>query len=369
MAKTGLGADDCVLVLTPGQARELGEQIADLLEQWKIPHAAHPQGRREARQVAFICQGFPLDPVIAMTARRHQRHHGLWSLQATRHGSRPTPPPPRGSPCGCSILAGYLVSGSTAKAGWVGTACLVCQQVAAVFGGTFIDRHDRRRLIIINAVCGAAAWGSVGLLMALGRMTYLLFLVICAAASGVSGFLSGATDALLRSIVPISDYPQARSLNEGRDAAISMAGGPVSGFLYALAPFVPFAASALLYALSGASACLLPRAPRSADESEENQSLIDRQSAGHPHPNRDSGQEVTNTSGSGQSALANSDRSQKSPSFWHDLAEGWRWVFTRPLLVLILLCMMLLNFSVNGIGTPSSSRHQPEGLLAAHRIS
>lgn len=244
--------------------------------------------------------------------KRMTHRHGLWS-----HTGYPAWfAADTASAAGLSLrllaisLAGYLVSGSTAKAGWVGTACLVCQQVAAVFGGTFIDRHDRRRLIIVNAACGAAAWGSVAILMALGRMTYPLFLVICAAASGVNGFLSVATDALLRSIVPIGDYPQARSLNEGRDAAISMAGGPVSGFLYALAPFVPFAASALLYTLSGASACLLPTAPRSAGEN---------------------------------------DSGQKSSSFWHDLAEGWRWVFTKPLLVRILVCMMLLNFSLNGI--------------------
>lgn len=274
-----------------------------------------------------------------MNSKHH--HHGLWS-----HTGYPAWfAADTASAAGLSLrllaisLAGYLVSGSTAKAGWVGTACLVCQQVAAVFGGTFIDRHDRRRLVIVNAVCGAVAWGSVGLLMALGRMTYLLFLVICAAASGVNGFLSGATDALLRSIVPIGDYPQARSLNEGRDAAISMAGGPVSGFLYALAPFVPFAASALLYALSGASACLLPRMPRSAGESAEDRSLIDRRSTEHPHPDGERGQKVSDGSDSGQ----------KPPSFWHDLAEGWRWVFTRPLLMRILVCMMLLNFSVNGI--------------------
>lgn len=58
--KTGL-ADDCVLVLTPDQARELGAQIAGLLEQWKkkYPTPAHPQGAtQDARQVAFICQSF-----------------------------------------------------------------------------------------------------------------------------------------------------------------------------------------------------------------------------------------------------------------------------------------------------------------------
>lgn len=45
-------------------------------------------------------------------------------------------------------LAGYAVSGSTAAAGWLGTAALIAQQAASVFGGTFVDRHERRTLIV-----------------------------------------------------------------------------------------------------------------------------------------------------------------------------------------------------------------------------
>ena len=37
---------------------------------------------------------------------------------------------------------------------------------------------------------------------------------------------------MLRSIIDIRYYPKARSLNEGRDATIAMAGSPIGGFLY-----------------------------------------------------------------------------------------------------------------------------------------
>ena len=59
-------------------------------------------------------------------------------------------------------LAGYAVSGSTAAAGWLGTAALIAQQVASVFGGTFVDRHERRTLIVINAAVGVCTWGECG---------------------------------------------------------------------------------------------------------------------------------------------------------------------------------------------------------------
>ena len=49
-------------------------------------------------------------------------------------------------------LLGYAVSGSTVAAGWLGTASMIVQQVASVFGGTFVDRHDRKRPIVTSAV-------------------------------------------------------------------------------------------------------------------------------------------------------------------------------------------------------------------------
>lgn len=123
-------------------------------------------------------------------------------------------------------LLGYAVSGSTIAAGWLGTSSMIAQQVASVFGGTFVDRHDRKRLIVANAVVGVLAWGAIAVLLLCDALSFPVLLLIAVLASGINGFLGSATDAMLRSIIDIRYYPKARSLNEGRDATIAMAGSP-----------------------------------------------------------------------------------------------------------------------------------------------
>lgn len=151
-------------------------------------------------------------------------------------------------------LLGYAVSGSTIAAGWLGTSSMIAQQVASVFGGTFVDRHDRKRLIVANAVVGVLAWGAIAVLLLCDALSFPVLLLIAVLASGINGFLGSATDAMLRSIIDIRYYPKARSLNEGRDATIAMAGSPIGGFLYSVAPWLPFLASACMYAVSGVAA-------------------------------------------------------------------------------------------------------------------
>lgn len=103
-------------------------------------------------------------------------------------------------------------------------------------------------------------------LFAARMLTYPLLLVIATLGSAVSGFLGSATDAMLRSIIGVRDYSKALSLNRGRDATISIAGNPVGGFLYGVAPWLPFLVTACLYALSGAAARRMrpPRGRRSS---------------------------------------------------------------------------------------------------------
>lgn len=127
-------------------------------------------------------------------------------------------------------LLGYAVSGSTVAAGWLGTSSMIAQQVASVFGGTFVDRHDRKRLIVTNAVVGVLAWGAIVMLLLCDALPFPVLLLIAVLASSINGFLGSATDAMLRSIIDIRCYPKARSLNEGRDATITMVGGPIGGF-------------------------------------------------------------------------------------------------------------------------------------------
>lgn len=85
-------------------------------------------------------------------------------------------------------LLGYAVSGSTVAAGWLGTLSMIAQQVASVFGGTFVDRHDRKRLIVANAVVGVLAWGAIAVLLLCGALSFPVLLLIAVLASGINGF-------------------------------------------------------------------------------------------------------------------------------------------------------------------------------------
>lgn len=216
-------------------------------------------------------------------------------------------------------LAGYAVSGSTAAAGWLGTAALIAQQVASVFGGTFVDRHERRTLIVVNAAVGVCTWGSVAALFAARMLTYPLLLVIATLSSAVSGFLGSATDAMLRSIIGVRDYPKALSLNRGRDATINIAGNPVGGFLYGVAPWLPFLVTACLYATSGAAArCIDVR-------------------------------RLARTDGAADSADTSATRRTQRPSFLADFVSGWSWSLHKPLLVTVMIAAAVLNYGVNGV--------------------
>lgn len=148
--------------------------------------------------------------------------------------------------------------------------------------------------------------GSVSALLVAHLLTYPLLLVIATLGSAVSGFLGSATDAMLRSIIGVRDYPKALSLNRGRDATINIAGNPVGGFLYGVAPWLPFLVTACLYALSGAAARRI-RAPRTAHA---------------------------------PTAL---------PSFFGDFVSGWSWSLHKPLLVTVMIAAAVLNYGVNGV--------------------
>ena len=200
-------------------------------------------------------------------------------------------------------LLGYHISGSTVTAGWIGSASMVAQQVCSVFGGTFVDRHSRRTLIIVNALAGVLCWGTVFVL--LGLMSVPTLLVISTASSAINGFLGSATDAALKEIIAITDYPKARSLNEGRDAMVNMSGSPISGFLYGIYPWLPFLLSALAYAIAGVAATRLPK---------------------HEAPHDEAGN-----------------------SFIRAFTEGWSWTFRKPLLVISVAAISVLNLGINGI--------------------
>ena len=212
--------------------------------------------------------------------------------------------------CGSAVhwivisLMAYELSGSVTMAGWFSTIRGVMSVVTQVIGGTFVDRHDHRTLLLAQSgICGAL-WLAMGILFATGRLTFELFMALCLTSSAVFGLLDGTSNAALITVVGPKRYAQAESYNQGRDAAVRMAGSPLGATLYGLWGAAPFFASAVCDALAFACAFVLK--------------LPERREATEAKP------------GVG--------------AFLRDLVEGWQWVFASKTIMSAVFIMGLFEF-------------------------
>ena len=212
--------------------------------------------------------------------------------------------------CGSAVhwivisLMAYELSGSVTMAGWFSTIRGIMSVVTQVVGGAFVDRHDHRTLLLAQSgICGAL-WLAMGVLYATGHLTFARFMVLCLSSSAVFGLLDGTSNAALITVVGPERYPQAESLNQGRDAAVHMAGSPLGATLYGLWSPAPFFASALFDGV--ALLCSLTLR------------LPDRPEVHQAKP------------GVG--------------AFLHDLVEGWRWVFASKTIMSAVVIMGIFQF-------------------------
>jgi len=201
-------------------------------------------------------------------------------------------------------LMAYQLSGSVTMAGWFSTARGIMSVITQVVGGAFVDRHDHRRLLLAQSgICGLL-WLAMGVLYATGNLTFARFMVLCLSSSAIFGLLDGTSNAALITVVGPERYAQAESLNQGRDAAVRMAGSPLGATLYGLWNPAPFFASALCdFAAFFCSLTLkLPERP-----------------------------EVKQTE-------------RSISSFVRDLIDGWRWVFASKTIVNAVIIMGIFEF-------------------------
>lgn len=55
-------------------------------------------------------------------------------------------------------LLAYTLTGSSTESGLVGTVRMILSYSMAAVGGVIIDRHDRRKLMLMRAVLNGAVW-------------------------------------------------------------------------------------------------------------------------------------------------------------------------------------------------------------------
>lgn len=146
-------------------------------------------------------------------------------------------------------LLAYPISGSVGIAGLVGGLYSIAQAITMIPGGMLSDKVNRRTLMYCCSLAGFTVLAALVAVYAAGLMTVPLLMAFALVRGLVSGLLGNITNVVLPQIVSKNQLAQAMGSNQSRDAIIQILSTPVTGFLYGLAPEIPFLISALLFSL------------------------------------------------------------------------------------------------------------------------
>ncbi len=169
-----------------------------------------------------------------------------------------------------AVLAG---TDSAISAALVAAALQLPSVIAAIPLGALVDRFDRRTLMICSDVLNAAAYLGIGaeLLFADGRMPVLIMLALVAGVA--DAVFTTASGSYLPHLADEKQLMRANGLVEGSDAAATLAGPAIGGWLLqAFSTFTAFATNAASFLASAVMIALLPgnrAAPGEGEQADE----------------------------------------------------------------------------------------------------
>jgi MFS family permease len=160
-------------------------------------------------------------------------------------------------------------TGSPAKAGLVGLAANAPFVILQLPAGAYVDRWNRRGVMLGADVGRAVALGSIAVAVGIGRLTFAHTLVVAAAEGSLFVIFRLAEGAALRQVVQDEvQLGDAIALNQARSYGTSLAGQPLGGALFGVRTMLPFAVDAVSYLGSlvtvAAIRTPLPAPPRAA---------------------------------------------------------------------------------------------------------
>lgn len=149
------------------------------------------------------------------------------------------------------------LTGSPARAGFVAALFSLPYLVFSLPAGAYIDRWDRKRVMILCDAGRALALGSIFIAYALGHLTLTQIYITATIEGSLFVFFNIAEVACLPRVVPGPQIPTASAQNEGGGIATLLVAPPLGGLLFALARSIPFAVDAISYVASVISLSLI----------------------------------------------------------------------------------------------------------------
>jgi MFS family permease len=154
--------------------------------------------------------------------------------------------------CGVALQAAalgkqaYDITGRSADLGWIGLCEFLPAALLVLVTGTVADRFDRKKIALV-AIAGEVATSIALLIYALSDPTEVWPLFVIAFMYGIArAFLSPATRTMPPMVAPEGGLPKVIALYSATWTGATIVGPALSGFLYAIDPWVAYAASSVL---------------------------------------------------------------------------------------------------------------------------
>jgi MFS family permease len=196
---------------------------------------------------------------------------------------------------------------SPARAGVVGFAGVVPWAIFGFGAGVLADRAPRRRVMVTSDVARIAAVASVIVAIAVHHLTFVHVALVAFVEGAMFVFFNVAEFGALRSVVSTVQLPRAVAAEQARYSTVQLVGPPLGGALFGLGRALPFVANATSVLFSLGSILSIRTPFQEARERVEGEPL----------------------------------RSQ--------LAEGLRWLWSRPFLRTCALLFAATNLIYEGL--------------------
>jgi Major Facilitator Superfamily len=157
-------------------------------------------------------------------------------------------------------LLTLALTGSAAKAGYVGAVQFTPIVLLSAAAGVAADRFDRRKLMIASDAAGATALGVLAAAVLSHHATFWLILLVAFVDTSAAVLFRAGSSGAFRAVVPRPQLADAASIAMARMSTVRLIGPPAGGALFGLSRGLPFLADAISYAFSTAS-LLLMRTP------------------------------------------------------------------------------------------------------------
>lgn len=222
-------------------------------------------------------------------------------------------------------LIALFVTNDPAQAGAISAVGMTIRTVTTIFGGVLADRHRRIAMMITGSVVGvilSIAFTALALTDALTFVTLLIIEILLAARTGLFDI---AGESALKEIVPDDAMGRAQAANQGRDAVLQLAGGPLGGVLLAAGAWLVGAAMAMFHLVAAVTAWMLQRTVTRVDSAAASDEELETDAAG-------------SATGLVAAAIA-----VGKPNAMREIREGFTWLFSRPDLRGVLFVATIIN--------------------------